>query len=46
METNDAAWRAVLERDAAADGRFVYAVRSTGVYCGPGSAPAGGAGRG
>jgi AraC family transcriptional regulator of adaptative response/methylated-DNA-[protein]-cysteine methyltransferase len=26
-------WRAVEERDAAWDGRFVYAVRSTGVYC-------------
>ena len=26
-------WRAVQERDAAWDGRFVYAVRSTGIYC-------------
>ena len=28
-------WAAVLRRDAARDGRFVYAVRSTGVYCRP-----------
>jgi AraC family transcriptional regulator of adaptative response/methylated-DNA-[protein]-cysteine methyltransferase len=33
---NDAQrWDAVLARDRAADGRFVYAVRSTGVYCRP-----------
>lgn len=31
----DRRWRAVQERDSAADGRFVYAVRSTGVYCRP-----------
>lgn len=30
-----AAWRAVEQRDAAFDGRFVYAVSSTGVYCRP-----------
>ena len=29
-------WEAVVRRDAAADGRFVYAVRSTGIYCRPG----------
>jgi AraC family transcriptional regulator of adaptative response/methylated-DNA-[protein]-cysteine methyltransferase len=28
-------WRAIEERDAAWDGRFVYGVRSTGVYCRP-----------
>ena len=28
-------WVAVLERDKKFDGRFVYAVRSTGVYCRP-----------
>ena len=28
-------WRAVLARDAREDGRFVYAVRTTGVYCRP-----------
>jgi AraC family transcriptional regulator of adaptative response/methylated-DNA-[protein]-cysteine methyltransferase len=30
-----ARWRAVLERDRTADGLFVYAVRSTGIYCRP-----------
>lgn len=29
------AWQQVLARDAAADGQFVYAVKSTGVYCKP-----------
>jgi AraC family transcriptional regulator of adaptative response/methylated-DNA-[protein]-cysteine methyltransferase len=33
--TDDARWDAVVRRDAAADGRFVYSVRSTGVYCRP-----------
>ncbi|MHB0858533.1 MAG: bifunctional DNA-binding transcriptional regulator/O6-methylguanine-DNA methyltransferase Ada [Anaerolineae bacterium] len=28
-------WEAVLQRDGAYDGRFVYAVRSTGIYCRP-----------
>ena len=28
-------WQAVLARDAGADGAFVYAVRTTGVYCRP-----------
>jgi AraC family transcriptional regulator of adaptative response/methylated-DNA-[protein]-cysteine methyltransferase len=28
-------WKKVLTRDAAADGRFVYAVRSTHIYCRP-----------
>ena len=32
---DDARWRAVLARDAAADGAFFYAVRTTGVYCRP-----------
>lgn len=32
----EAAWRRVLSRDASADGDFVYAVQSTGVYCRPG----------
>ena len=32
-------WRAVEERDRAADGRFVFAVKTTGVYCRP-SCPA------
>ena len=29
------AWAAVLERDTAHDARFVYAVRTTGIYCRP-----------
>ena len=33
--TADPRWAAVLARDPAADGRFVYSVRSTGVYCRP-----------
>jgi AraC family transcriptional regulator of adaptative response/methylated-DNA-[protein]-cysteine methyltransferase len=28
-------WSAVVSRDAAADGRFVYAVVTTGIYCRP-----------
>lgn len=35
--TDDARWRAVKARDAAADGHFVYGVRTTGVYCRPSS---------
>ncbi len=31
----DVQWRAVLARDGRFDGAFVYAVRSTGVYCRP-----------
>lgn len=34
----DPRWAAVVARDAAADDRFVYAVRTTGVYCRPSSA--------
>ena len=30
-----ARWRAVQSRDRGADGLFVYAVRSTGIYCRP-----------
>lgn len=38
--TDDAArWAAVLARDRSADGRFVYSVRSTGIFCRP-SCPA------
>jgi AraC family transcriptional regulator, regulatory protein of adaptative response / DNA-3-methyladenine glycosylase II len=29
-------YRAVAERDASFDGRFVTAVRTTGIYCRPG----------
>src|SRR5437588_352601 len=31
----DECWRAVSERDSRADGAFVYAVRSTGIFCRP-----------
>lgn len=31
----DPRWTAVATRDAAADGRFVFAVRTTGIYCRP-----------
>lgn len=34
-DTNDARWAAVMRRDRAADGAFVYSVRTTGVYCRP-----------
>ena len=33
--TDDQRWRAVLARDADMDGLFVYAVRSTGIFCRP-----------
>ena len=33
--TSERHWRAVLARDAGYDGAFVYAVRSTGIYCRP-----------
>lgn len=32
---DDPRWAAVIARDAAADGRFCYSVRTTGVYCRP-----------
>ena len=32
---DDARWQAVRRRDPEADGRFVFAVRTTGVYCRP-----------
>ena len=35
----DPRWAAIIARDAAADGRFVYSVKTTGVYCRP-SCPA------
>jgi AraC family transcriptional regulator of adaptative response/methylated-DNA-[protein]-cysteine methyltransferase len=31
----DAVWQQVLSRDKSADGEFVYAVQSTGIYCKP-----------
>ena len=33
--SDDPRWKAVLERDAAQDGKFVFAVSTTGVYCRP-----------
>lgn len=33
--TNTLRWQAVLYRDAAANGHFLYAVRTTGIYCRP-----------
>ncbi|MEM1415464.1 MAG: Ada metal-binding domain-containing protein, partial [Myxococcota bacterium] len=35
IESPAARWDAVRTRDDAADGRFVYAVRTTGVFCHP-----------
>src|SRR4051812_40653017 len=32
-------WKAIVARDSHADGRFVFAVRTTGIYCRP-SCPA------
>lgn len=32
---DDPRWAAVVSRDAGADGRFVYAVLTTGIYCRP-----------
>jgi AraC family transcriptional regulator, regulatory protein of adaptative response / methylated-DNA-[protein]-cysteine methyltransferase len=35
MSNDDAKWQAVSNRDAAYDGKFVYGVMTTGVYCRP-----------
>ncbi|MDQ2696066.1 MAG: hypothetical protein M3Z21_11955, partial [Pseudomonadota bacterium] len=35
LPSEDVLWAAVRDRDAAYDGVFVYAVRTTGVYCPP-----------
>ena len=35
MSQDDPRWAAVLARDSKEDGRFFYAVRTTGVYCRP-----------
>jgi AraC family transcriptional regulator of adaptative response/methylated-DNA-[protein]-cysteine methyltransferase len=34
-DSDDARWRSVSNRDTAADGTFVYAVKTTGIYCRP-----------
>ena len=39
VTNNPEMWNAVLARDASSDGSFVFAVRSTGIYCRP-SCPA------
>jgi len=39
VTNNPELWDAVLSRDASRDGSFVFAVRSTGIYCRP-SCPA------
>ncbi|MFZ4832110.1 bifunctional DNA-binding transcriptional regulator/O6-methylguanine-DNA methyltransferase Ada [Rouxiella sp. Mn2063] len=36
--TDEARWQAIVDRNKDADGHFVYAVRTTGVYCLPSSA--------
>lgn len=33
--TRDPRWQAVVDCDASADGQFVYAVKTTGIYCAP-----------
>ena len=38
MWDSDKCWAALASRDGGADGAFVYAVRTTGVYCRPGCA--------
>jgi len=35
MTTDDRCWRAIEARDRTADGEFVFAVQSTGIYCRP-----------
>jgi len=35
IDSDDSRWQAVLTRDGASDGKFVFAVASTGVYCRP-----------
>src|SRR5204862_5888505 len=38
MLNTEQCWAALASRDRSADGVFVYAVRTTGVYCRPGCA--------
>src|SRR5262245_17946771 len=35
FQSDDERWTAVVQRDRAADGAFVYSVKTTGVYCRP-----------
>jgi AraC family transcriptional regulator, regulatory protein of adaptative response / methylated-DNA-[protein]-cysteine methyltransferase len=39
LDSNSEKWRAVVSRDSSKDGTFVFAVKSTGIYCRP-SCPA------
>ena len=32
---NDPRWASLIGRDASADGKFYYSVKTTGVYCRP-----------
>lgn len=32
---DDQRWQSVLERDSDADGQFVFAVQTTGIFCRP-----------
>ena len=32
---SDSRWRSIVDREAAADGKFYYSVKTTGVYCRP-----------
>lgn len=35
LTQDDPRWQAVVDCDASADGQFVYAVKTTGIYCAP-----------
>jgi len=35
LHTDEDRWQAVLNRDASADGQFVFAVQTTGIFCRP-----------
>jgi AraC family transcriptional regulator of adaptative response/methylated-DNA-[protein]-cysteine methyltransferase len=38
FDSDESRWRAVIDHDPTADGDFVYAVKTTGIYCRPGCA--------
>lgn len=35
LRANDQCWKALINRDPKANGTFLYAVQTTGVYCRP-----------
>jgi AraC family transcriptional regulator, regulatory protein of adaptative response / methylated-DNA-[protein]-cysteine methyltransferase len=35
LTTNDTRWDGVLRKDAALDGQYLFAVKTTGIYCRP-----------